>query len=77
MLHIHLQDDLLKMLFVRAPIGQAYGLTETFAGGAFSDADDLTVGRVGPPLPCCYIKVCSYLLMKYDRNSTVICKEDY
>ncbi|KAB1209104.1 Long chain acyl-CoA synthetase 8 [Morella rubra] len=43
-----------------APIGQAYGLTETFAGGAFSDADDLTVGRVGPPLPCCYIKLVSW-----------------
>lgn len=42
----------------RAPIGQGYGLTETFAGAAFSEADDYSVGRVGPPLPCCYIKVC-------------------
>ncbi|XP_062111960.1 long chain acyl-CoA synthetase 8-like [Humulus lupulus] len=40
-----------------APIGQGYGLTETFAGVAFSEADDTAVGRVGPPLPCCYIKV--------------------
>ncbi|KAL0445106.1 UNVERIFIED_CONTAM: Long chain acyl-CoA synthetase 8 [Sesamum latifolium] len=39
-----------------APIGQGYGLTETCAGAAFSEWDDNSVGRVGPPLPCCYIK---------------------
>ncbi|XP_062152220.1 long chain acyl-CoA synthetase 8 [Alnus glutinosa] len=43
-----------------APIGQAYGLTETFAGATFSEWDDSTVGRVGPPLPCCYIKLVSW-----------------
>lgn len=43
-----------------APIGQGYGLTETFAGAAFSEADDTMVGRVGPPLPCCYIKLVSW-----------------
>ncbi|XP_050384605.1 long chain acyl-CoA synthetase 8 [Argentina anserina] len=43
-----------------APIGQAYGLTETFAGATFSEADDTTVGRVGPPLPCCYVKLVSW-----------------
>lgn len=41
----------------RAPIGQGYGLTETSAGAAFSESDDPSVGRVGPPVPCCYIKV--------------------
>lgn len=43
-----------------APIGQGYGLTETFAGAAFSEWDDSSVGRVGPPLPCCYIKLVSW-----------------
>ncbi|KAL2924300.1 Long chain acyl-CoA synthetase 8 [Bienertia sinuspersici] len=43
-----------------APIGQGYGLTETCAGAAFSEWDDNTVGRVGPPLPCCYIKLVSW-----------------
>ncbi|CAH9089445.1 unnamed protein product [Cuscuta europaea] len=43
-----------------APIGQAYGLTETFAGAAFSESDDASVGRVGPPLPCAYIKLISW-----------------
>ncbi|KAK2647902.1 hypothetical protein Ddye_015391 [Dipteronia dyeriana] len=43
-----------------APIGQGYGLTETFAGAAFSEWDDTTVGRVGPPLPCSYIKLVSW-----------------
>lgn len=41
----------------RAPIGQGYGLTETCAGGAFSEFDDRSVGRVGNPLPSCYVKV--------------------
>ncbi|KAG4969926.1 hypothetical protein JHK85_036347 [Glycine max] len=40
-----------------APIGQGYGLTETCAGGTFSDVDDTSVGRVGPPLPCSFIKL--------------------
>lgn len=43
-----------------APIGQGYGLTETFAGAAFSEWDDDSVGRVGPPLPCSYIKLVSW-----------------
>lgn len=43
-----------------APIGQGYGLTETCAGAAFSEWDDTSVGRVGPPLPCCYIKLVSW-----------------
>ncbi|XP_078434969.1 long chain acyl-CoA synthetase 9, chloroplastic-like [Wolffia australiana] len=38
-------------------IGQAYGLTETCAGGTFSEQDDTSVGRVGPPLPCSFIKL--------------------
>ncbi|RZC43856.1 hypothetical protein C5167_036802 [Papaver somniferum] len=42
------------------PIGQGYGLTETCAGAAFSEADDTTVGRVGPPIPCSYIKLVSW-----------------
>nr|GME19072.1 long chain acyl-CoA synthetase 8 [Ipomoea batatas] len=44
----------------RAPIGQGYGLTETFAGAAFSEADDVSIGRVGPPLPCAYVKLISW-----------------
>ncbi|KAL6498943.1 Long chain acyl-CoA synthetase 8 [Orobanche hederae] len=43
-----------------APIGQGYGLTETCAGAAFSEWDDPSVGRVGPPIPCCYIKLLSW-----------------
>ncbi|KAF8007411.1 hypothetical protein BT93_K1425 [Corymbia citriodora subsp. variegata] len=45
---------------IGAPIGQGYGLTETFAGAAFSEWDDNSVGRVGPPLPCSYIKLVSW-----------------
>ncbi|XP_047321555.1 long chain acyl-CoA synthetase 9, chloroplastic-like [Impatiens glandulifera] len=40
-----------------APIGQGYGLTETCAGGTFSEYDDISVGRVGAPLPCSFIKL--------------------
>ncbi|MBA0775493.1 hypothetical protein Gotri_010637 [Gossypium trilobum] len=39
------------------PIGQGYGLTETCAGGTFSEVDDTSVGRVGAPLPCSFIKL--------------------
>lgn len=43
-----------------APIGQGYGLTETCAGGTFSEHDDTSVGRVGAPLPCSYIKLINW-----------------
>ncbi|KAK1391448.1 4-coumarate--CoA ligase [Heracleum sosnowskyi] len=43
-----------------APIVQGYGLTETCCGGAFSEFDDTSVGRVGPPLPCCFVKLVSW-----------------
>ncbi|CAO2834527.1 unnamed protein product [Amaranthus hypochondriacus] len=42
---------------IGAPIGQGYGLTETCAGGTFTEYDDTSVGRVGPPLPCSFIKL--------------------
>ncbi|XAR68245.1 Long-chain-fatty-acid--CoA ligase [Bertholletia excelsa] len=40
-----------------ATIGQGYGLTETCAGAAFSESDDPSVRCIGPPLPCCFIKI--------------------
>eukprot|EP00271_Cylindrocystis_brebissonii_P003468 TRINITY_DN1444_c1_g5_i1.p1 TRINITY_DN1444_c1_g5~~TRINITY_DN1444_c1_g5_i1.p1 ORF type:complete len:739 (+),score=146.38 TRINITY_DN1444_c1_g5_i1:183-2399(+) len=39
------------------PVGQGYGLTETCAGGTFTDWRDTSVGRVGPPFPGCYVKL--------------------
>ncbi|VFQ89426.1 unnamed protein product [Cuscuta campestris] len=45
---------------IGAPICQGYGLTETFAGATLSDMDDTSVGHVGPPLPCTYIKLVSW-----------------
>ncbi|KAF8411775.1 hypothetical protein HHK36_004334 [Tetracentron sinense] len=42
---------------IGAPIGQGYGLTETCAGGTFSENDDTSVGRVGAPLPCSFVKL--------------------
>jgi hypothetical protein len=48
---------LISLSNFRVPIGQGYGLTETCAGGTFSEYDDPSVGRVGAPLPCSYIKV--------------------
>ncbi|MQL71711.1 hypothetical protein Taro_004044 [Colocasia esculenta] len=43
-----------------APIGQGYGLTETCAGGTFSEHDDTSVGRVGAPLPCSFVKLINW-----------------
>ncbi|GLT47106.1 hypothetical protein SLA2020_208250 [Shorea laevis] len=40
-----------------APIGQGYGLTETCAGATFSEVNDTSVGRVGSPLPCSFVKL--------------------
>ncbi|KAK7410594.1 hypothetical protein VNO78_01511 [Psophocarpus tetragonolobus] len=51
-----------------APIGQGYGLTETCAGGSFSDFDDTSVGRVGPPVPCSYIKLIDWPEGGYSTN---------
>ncbi|CDW57480.1 long chain fatty acid coenzyme A ligase 4 [Trichuris trichiura] len=34
------------------PVSQGYGLTETSGGGTLSGSDDLSTGRVGPPLSC-------------------------
>lgn len=39
------------------PVGQGYGLTETCAGGCFTEWNDTSVGRVGPPIPAVYIKL--------------------
>ncbi|OIW14497.1 hypothetical protein TanjilG_12090 [Lupinus angustifolius] len=53
-----------------APICQGYGLTETCAGAAFSDFDDISVGRVGPPLPCSYIKLIDWPEGGYSVNDS-------
>ncbi|GJT39352.1 hypothetical protein Tco_0939217 [Tanacetum coccineum] len=53
----YLKRVLIVYIFFKDPIGQRYGLTETCAGAAFSEADDNFVGCVGPPLPYAYIKV--------------------
>jgi long-chain acyl-CoA synthetase len=42
------------------PIGQGYGLTETCAGGTFSQWEDMSVGRVGPPVAMSYIKLVNW-----------------
>ncbi|KAM3311862.1 hypothetical protein ACQJBY_032083 [Aegilops geniculata] len=44
-----------------APIGQGYGLTETCAGGTFSEYNDTSVGRVGAPLSCSFIKLIDWV----------------
>lgn len=51
-----------------APIGQGYGLTETCAGATFSEWDDLSVGRVGPPVPHCYVKLINWEEGNYRTN---------
>ncbi|RDX70442.1 Long chain acyl-CoA synthetase 9, chloroplastic, partial [Mucuna pruriens] len=53
-----------------APIGQGYGLTETCAGGTFSDFDDTSVARVGPPVPCSYIKLIDWKEGGYSINDS-------
>lgn len=45
---------------IGTPIGQGYGLTETCAGATFSEFDDTSVGRVGPPIPHCHVKLINW-----------------
>lgn len=45
------------MFYSSAPICQGYGLTETCAGGSFSEVDDMSLGRAGAPLSCSFVKV--------------------
>ncbi|XP_076811732.1 long-chain-fatty-acid--CoA ligase 4-like [Clavelina lepadiformis] len=43
------------------PIGQGYGLTETCGATTVSQVlDDYSTGRVGPPLPCCEVKLVAW-----------------
>lgn len=37
-----------------------YGLTETCAAATFTEWDDTNVGHVGPPIPCCNLKLVSW-----------------
>ncbi|KAK1310926.1 hypothetical protein QJS10_CPA08g00685 [Acorus calamus] len=48
-----------------APIGQGYGLTETCAGGSFTEYDDTSVGHVGAPLPCSFVKLIDWAEGEY------------
>eukprot|EP01114_Cavostelium_apophysatum_P021160 TRINITY_DN72_c0_g1_i3.p1 TRINITY_DN72_c0_g1~~TRINITY_DN72_c0_g1_i3.p1 ORF type:complete len:1130 (-),score=527.02 TRINITY_DN72_c0_g1_i3:24-3413(-) len=48
--------EFLKVCF-GCPVLQGYGLTETSAGTSISDPDDPEIGHIGPPIPCCEIKL--------------------
>lgn len=52
------------------PIGQGYGLTETCAGGTFSQWEDMSVGRVGPPVAMSYIKLVNWDEGGYKHTDT-------
>jgi hypothetical protein len=66
---------LISLSNFRVPIGQGYGLTETCAGGTFSEYDDPSVGRVGAPLPCSYIKV-SFVVLTIARQH-LLCQSNH
>lgn len=68
---LFLYHTLIGWLFSSAPIGQGYGLTETTAGATFSEFDDTSVGRVGAPLPCSFIKV-----LKNWKEPYLICLDE-
>ncbi|XP_053404171.1 long-chain-fatty-acid--CoA ligase 4-like [Mercenaria mercenaria] len=39
------------------PVLQGYGLTETCGAGTVCDVNDMSTGRVGPPVTCCEIRL--------------------
>lgn len=53
-----------------APVGQGYGLTETVGAGTVTAPDDITVGRVGAPVPCCEIKLIDWDEGNYRSTDT-------
>ncbi|WOH00523.1 hypothetical protein DCAR_0519888 [Daucus carota subsp. sativus] len=55
---------------IGAQIGQGYGLTETCAGATFTEYDDTSVGRVGPPIPCSIVKLIDWAEGGYSANDS-------
>ncbi|KRZ13944.1 Long-chain-fatty-acid--CoA ligase 4, partial [Trichinella zimbabwensis] len=51
------------------PVLQGYGLTETAGGATLADADDLSTGRVGPPLSCSDIMLRDWVEGGYTVNN--------
>ncbi|KRX15775.1 Long-chain-fatty-acid--CoA ligase 4, partial [Trichinella nelsoni] len=51
------------------PVSQGYGLTETAGGATLTDADDLSTGRVGPPLSCSDIMLRDWVEGGYTVNN--------
>ncbi|WOG86612.1 hypothetical protein DCAR_0205829 [Daucus carota subsp. sativus] len=49
-----------------------YGLTETCAAATFSEHDDTSIGRVGPPLSCAIIKLIDWPEGGYLANDSPI-----
>ena len=54
-----------------SPVGQGYGLTEACGAGAFKHDWDRSVGHVGPPFPCCKIKLESWEEGEYNLQFIV------
>ncbi|XP_063942336.1 long chain acyl-CoA synthetase 9, chloroplastic-like [Daucus carota subsp. sativus] len=54
------------------PVVQGYGLTETCAAATFSEHDDTSIGRVGPPLSCAIIKLIDWPEGGYLANDSPI-----
>ncbi|KAK1371088.1 long chain acyl-CoA synthetase 9, chloroplastic [Heracleum sosnowskyi] len=52
------------------PVVQGYGLTETCAAATFSEYDDTSIGRVGPPISCCIIKLIDWAEGGYSANDS-------
>lgn len=62
--------EFLKIV-VNCNVVQGYGMTETAAGLTVSMENDNTVGHVGPPVPCCEVKLRSVPEMGYDAKGKV------
>jgi long-chain acyl-CoA synthetase len=51
--HVH---EFIRICFC-CPVIQGYGLTETCSAGTLSNPRDVSLGQVGPPIPCVEIKL--------------------
>eukprot|EP01094_Clydonella_sp_ATCC50884_P021855 TRINITY_DN489_c0_g1_i1.p1 TRINITY_DN489_c0_g1~~TRINITY_DN489_c0_g1_i1.p1 ORF type:complete len:749 (+),score=335.08 TRINITY_DN489_c0_g1_i1:309-2249(+) len=57
-------DEFLRVLF-SCPVNQGYGLTETCGCGCVMEHDDMGYVTVGPPVPCCEVRLMDVPAMKY------------
>jgi len=62
--------DLMRSILCDGILLEGYGQTETSSAATVTTVDDFTAGHVGPPIPCCEIKLVDVPEMGYLHTDT-------